>query len=309
MKQGNRGMGEWVKRGLLVAASLLAAGPLAAQTTRALIISGVSGEPRLAQQFQRDANTLRDALTKRFGASAVVLTESSAPKSDKASITSALQTLAAASKAGEQVLVVLIGHASTQGGDARFNIPGPDITAPELASALNGLKGRSVAVVIATSSSGAFAAPLQSAARWIVTATKSGGQNEEVVFPAHFAKALSEDVADLNKDGAVSLAEAFEYTKTEVARFYKQNNRIATEQAVMNGTGPDAFVLRAASSKAADPAVAKLYAEREAIDKQLGALRARKAEMQPAAYDTALEKLLVQLALKDRQIRAAEKSN
>jgi hypothetical protein len=307
----NGALGRWgsgAAWGCLLLLSLLFAFPINAQTTRALIVSGVSGEPRLAQQFQRDATVLRDALTKRFGANTVVLTESSAPRSDKAGITAALQTLASSTKPGEQVLLVLIGHASAQGGEARFNIPGPDITAAELAIALEPLKGRNVAVVVGTSSSGAFLAPLQSAARWVVTATKSGAQNEEVVFAGHFAKALSEDVADINKDGGVSLSEAFEYTKQEVARFYQQNKRIATEQATLTGTGPEGFILRAASSKASDPAVAKLYAEREAIDKQLTALRARKSEMQAAAYESELEKLLVQLALKDRQIRAAEKN-
>ena len=39
------------------------------------------------------------------------------------------------------------------------------------------------------------------------------------------------------------------------------------------------------------------------------ALRNRKAEMQAAAYEAELEQLLVQLAMKDRQIRALEKSN
>jgi hypothetical protein len=280
-----------------------------AQTTRALIVSGVSGEPRLAQQFERDAAAIRNAVVNRFGGSAVVLGEHTTPKSDKASITQAIQTLASSTKPGEQVLVVLLGHASAHGGDIRFNIPGPDITAAELNTALAGLKGRSVAIVVGTSSSGAFIKPLEESARWVLTATKSGAQNEEVVFAGHFARALNEDVADINKDGSVSLPEVFEYTKREVARFYQQNNRIATEQPTLSGASPDAFVLRAASAKAADPTVAKLYAEREALDKQLAALRARKAEMQAAAYEAELEKLLLQLAAKNRQIRAAEGSN
>jgi hypothetical protein len=282
------------------------ASSLHAQTTRALIVSGVSGEPRLAQQFERDAAAIRNAITNRFGGSAVVLTESSTPRSDKPGITQALKALSTSAKPGEQVLIVLIGHGSAQGGDAKFNIPGPDITAAELNSALSGLKGRSLAVVVATSSSGAFIAPLSESARWVITATKSGAQNEEVVFAGHFAKALGEDVADVNKDGSVSLPEAFEYSKREVARFYQQANRIATEQPTLSGAGPDAFVLRAASAKAADPAVAKLYAEREAINKELAVLRARKTEMQAAAYEAELEKLLLQLATKNRQIRAAE---
>jgi hypothetical protein len=278
------------------------------QSTRALIVSGVSGEPRLAAQFERDVATMRSALSQRFGATTTVLTEKSTPKSDKAAITQALQALATSTKAGDQVLVVLVGHGSAQGGDARFNIPGPDITAAEIAAALQSLDKRSVAVVVATSSSGAFIKPLESAGRVVVTATKSGSQNEEVVFAAHFAKALSDDVADINKDGAVSLAEAFEYSKAEVARFYQQNNRIATESAVMTGS-PDGFVLRRPHARAADPAVQKLYAERTSAEQRIAALRAKKGSMQAEVYEAELEKLLLQLATIERQIRAAEQKD
>lgn len=274
-----------------------------------MIVSGVSGEPRLAQQFERDAATMRDALRTRFGAEVVVLTEKSSPRSDKAAVMQALQALADHTKAGDQVLIVLVGHGSAQGGDPRFNIPGPDITASEIAGALKGLAGSNVAVVVATSSSGAFINPLSAAGRVIVTATKSGGQNEEVVFASHFAKALSEDVADINKDGAVSLAEAFEYSKREVARFYQKANRIATEQAVLTGTGAEGFVLRGGSAKSSDPALQKLLTEKAALEQQVAAHKARKSSMPAEQYESELERLLVQLALKDRQIRALEQTH
>ena len=278
------------------------------QTTRALIVSGVSGEPRLAQQFERDVATMRSALATRFGAATTVLTESSSPKSDKASLVSALKSLADGSKAGDQILIVLVGHGSAQSGEVRFNIPGPDITADELAAALDALDQRNVAVVVATSSSGAFIKPLEAPGRAIVTATKHGGQNEEVVFAAHFAKALSDDVADINKDGAVSLAEAFEYSKTEVARFYQQNKRIATESAVLTGNG-GGFVLRAPSAKASNPAVQRLFAERTAVEQKIAAHKAKKSSMPAEQYESELEKLLLQLATVERQIRAAEQKD
>ena len=299
-------LGAWVPGSMGVAMMLALPAASHAQSTRALIISGVSGEPRLAAQFEHDVTTMRNALNSRFGATTVMLTETSSPKSDKAGITQALQSLAASSKAGDQVLVVLIGHGSAQGGDVKFNIPGPDITAAEIASALAPLDKRNVAVVVATSSSGAFIKPLERAGRVIVTATRSGGQNEEVVFASHFAKALSDDVADVNKDGAVSLTEAFEYSKAEVARFYKQNNRIATESAVLTGGGADGFVLKRPSAKASDPAVQKLHAERTSIEQKIAELKAKKSSMAAEQYESDLEKLLLQLATVQRQIRAAE---
>jgi hypothetical protein len=300
-----------MKLGSLGVLAILSLGvsELPAQSTHALLVGGVSGEPRIAQQIERDVTTMRDALSQRFKASTTVLTESSTPKSDKAAITEALRKLVTSSKAGDQVLIVLVGHGSATGGEARFNIPGPDLTADELSRALEPLQGREIAVVVATSASGAFISPLTSASRVIVTATKTGAQNEEVIFAQHFAKALSEDVADINKDGGVSIAEAVEYTKREVTRFYQQHNRIATEAGTLNGANADGFVLRASSSKASNPAVQALYAERSSIQLKITQLKERKGSMPPADYETELEKLLVQLALKERQIRAAEQNN
>jgi hypothetical protein len=279
-----------------------AANASTAQTTHALVVSGVSGEPRFAEQFERDVATISGALRSRFGTTVISLTE---PRSEKAAIIGAIQTISRVSKPGDQILIVLLGHGSAGNGEPRFNIPRADITASELAGTLHLLKGRAVAVIVATSASGAFLEPLAGENRVIVTATKSAAQNEEVIFPQYFAKALREDVADINKDGAVSLTEAVEYTKREVARFYQQQSRIATEHAATSGE-TDKFVLRAPSAKAAaDPAAARLYSQREQLQKRIDQLKARKSEMQPDVYETELGNLLVELARIDRAIRAA----
>ena len=112
---------------------------------------------------------------------------------------------------------------------------------------------------------------------------------------------------DINKDGRLSLAEAFEYSQHEVTRFYEQNNRIATETATLTGGGAGSFVLRAGSSKAADPALTKLYTERDLLERQIAALKARKAGTPDDIYNAEMEKLLLQLARLERNIRALEK--
>lgn len=275
---------------IVLALALACAAPVQAQTTRALIVAGVGGEPRLSQQFQQDGTALRTALVQRFGAQAALLTESSAPRSDKAGITAAFSRLAADTRAGDRILIVLIGHGSAQNGSVRFNIPGPDVTAEELAQLMAPLRGRDVAVVVATSAGGAFRAALAAPGRVVATATRSGAENEEVVFARFFARALSEDVADTDKDGGVSIVEAFEYAKREVARFYQSQNRLATEHAVLGDTAAAArFVLRAGSSAAAS-------SEAAAIQRRIDALRARKSSMSETAYEAELEKLLLELA-------------
>ena len=55
-----------------------------------------------------------------------------------------------------------------------------------------------------------------------------------------------------------------------------------------------------------DPELARLYQERTEIQSRIDAIRARRDSMEEDAYLAALEPLLVELALKNREIRAAE---
>jgi hypothetical protein len=55
-----------------------------------------------------------------------------------------------------------------------------------------------------------------------------------------------------------------------------------------------------------DPRLGTLYSERFALEEQIDVLRTRKATMTADAYDDELEKLLVALARKAREIRSME---
>jgi hypothetical protein len=52
-----------------------------------------------------------------------------------------------------------------------------------------------------------------------------------------------------------------------------------------------------------DPAMKKLVDEKEAIDRQIAALKLKKNAMDEAQYDAQMEKLLTDLALKTKEIR------
>ncbi|HUP89568.1 MAG TPA: hypothetical protein VM100_09465 [Longimicrobiales bacterium] len=280
---------------LVIAFLLLLATSLQAQTARALIVSGVSGDPAIATQMQRDANTLRDAIGKRFGGTVAVLAENTTPRSDRASIQQAIAKLASDAGVNDRIIVVLLGHGSGTGDDVRFNIPGPDLTAAELASLLTPLGQREVAVVVATSASGPFLESLKAPNRLVVTATRSASEAESVIFAQHFARALNEDVADTDKDEGVSIKEAYEYARREVERTYQQQNRLATEHAqVSDSVRAAGFVLR---SGAPGPAVATTIPRptaqpgpntaprKNALRTMLDAQRAKSAELVRARLD------------------------
>jgi hypothetical protein len=173
--------------------------------------------------------------------------------------------------------------------------------------------------------------PILSAAnRVIITATKSSFERNESVFGRYFVAALSADGADVDKDGRVSLLEAYRYAVTETKRYYESEGRLQTEHSQLDddgdkkGTaepdlqvaaGADGAVARriflaggvyASAAGANDPRLAALYKERFALEGEIEALKKRKALLSPDAYDDALENLLVELAMKSKAIRAME---
>jgi hypothetical protein len=236
-------------------------------------------------------------------------------------VAQAIARVAERAAPGDQVWVVLIGHGSAQGEVSRFNLPGPDLTAQDFARLLAPLARQRVAFVNAASASGDFARALAGEGRAIVTATKSPSERNATQFATHFAAALSEDVADVDKDGRVSLLEAFGYTKREVARSYETENRLLTEHAQLEDDGDGvasdapsagakdgrlaaALSLGAGGGSAGTAAAPATARERE-LAQQVTALRARKATLDSTAYYAQLEAVLVELARASRAARTA----
>jgi hypothetical protein len=327
-----------------IIAGLAVAAPAAAQSTgrvRALIVTGVAGEPQIADAFHKQATGMIDALTTRFGIPAsdiVYLAEMPSrdaarikAASTKANIEKELAALGEQSKRGDVLFVMLIGHGSGDDTSPRFNVTGPDIAAADFARVFDTIDGPTIAVVNAASASGGFVATLSGPNRVIATATKSGMERNQTRFASYFVQAYAGDVADADKDGRVSVLEAYDYARREVVRAYEQENHLLTEHAQLDDNGdkkgtaaPDpksgdgglarrVFLGRTAGSVTAaaarvsssDPRVASLEREKDAIEARLDSLRRRKTTMDSTAYEKALEDLLVQLAEKNKAIRDA----
>jgi hypothetical protein len=139
----------------------------------------------------------------------------------------------------------------------------------------------------------------------VLTSTRSAVERNETRFASHFVRGLESLEADANKDGRVTVLEAFDYARRAVEREYEQGNRLLTEHAVLSDSSLAATVTFGVRRAAADPRVAALVAERQALEEQVAALRARKASMAEAAYEAELERLLVAIAEKSAAIRAA----
>jgi hypothetical protein len=322
----------------VVAIAALRPPPSALAQTRLVVISGLAGEPKYVEAFHAWSASLIDAARTRYGvsdSSIVWLAEDPAKaagriagKSTKESIERTLDGLASRMRAGEQLVLVLVGHGSMQGEGARLTLPGPDLTAADLSRLLAKHANRRVAVIVAASSSGDFVPALSAPGRVVITATKSGFERNESVFGEHFIAALAGDGADADKDGRVSLLEAFVYATREVRRFYEQENRLLTEHALLDDNGDrsgsaepgargaDGGVARAffltgavASATSSDPRAAALRKEKEQLESKIEALKARKDAMDAKAYEAELERLLLDLASTTRSLRSLEGRN
>jgi hypothetical protein len=311
-------------------AGLLGALPLPAQM-HVIIVTGASGEQQYASSFHATASSLVDALVGRFGFTPddiTYLAEDPARdtkridgKSSKQELTQAISR--AASRGGDRVMLFLIGHGSHAGNDSRFNLPGPDLTAAELAILLEPLKAKQVAIINAASASGDFMPVLSARNRIVITATKSSHERNETLFPKHFVAAFTTAGADTDKDERVSLLEAFIYAKREVARAYESDSRLATEHGMLDDDGdrrgsadPDPragdgaaarrFIIgarTATTATAGNTADATLVKRKEQLEAQVEALRRRKETMAADAYTTELERLLVELARVNQSLR------
>jgi hypothetical protein len=321
--------------------SMTGGGPVAATSaaaqapaqTHVLIVTGIPGEPRFAKAFSTQARTLAQALVQRHGVPRenvnVLVSDASADptlvagKATKAEIAKAIARIGLAAKPDDRVAIVLIGHGSGTGPDSRINISGPDLTAAELARELAALGSRPVAVINAASASGDFARVLAGANRIIITATASSQERNETIFGEHFVAAFAGDGADADRDGRISLLEAYRYAQREVQRVYERDNRLLTEHARLEDDGdgrgtaaPDgekgdgvlarqfAFGGGALAARATtDTTLARLLRERGDLERRIEALRARKDSMAAEAYERELETLLVRLAEVNRAAR------
>lgn len=308
--EGVSGHARWWRRGT-TALCLLAAVPAQAQRTHAVVVAGLSGDPAFSTRFAAAVSATHAAARDRWGvtdSSLFVFTEDSTRyngRSTRENIGRAFVTLSKRVAPGDVVLVLLLGHGSGEGAGSKVNLPGPDATAAEYAAWLAPYGAQQVVFVNAATGSGDFVPVLSAPGRVVITATRSAVEKNDAEFLQHFTRALTSDDADVDKDGRLSVLEAFRFARSEVTKSYASSNRMLTEHAVLSDSVVAARIAFGRRTASADPRIAALIAERLALESQVAALRARKPSMDATAYETELERLLLAIAEKSAAIRAA----
>lgn len=305
-----------------------AAPAAAARDSRwAVVVSGASGGPEYAKQLATWRQGIQAALTSRFGFQAAqiiqLVDESARDSGTPATAENVKKTFASLQgRVGktDAVLVVLLGHGTYDGQQAKFNLVGPDLTAADWATMLNAVPGRLV-VVNTTESSAPFLEALAARGRIVITATETTAQKFATVFPEYFVKALGDAQSDLDKNGRTSIWEIFSSSSGAVARHYTERAQLTTERAVLSDTGDRTgvqataesgpqgtmarsfFLDRDPAAESADPAVRGLVDRRRALEAEAEALIQRKRDTEPGAWAAEFERLMIELARVSREIR------
>ena len=295
----------------------------AAQDIHLIVIVGVGGDEEHSAKFHKWASAVVDSAKKRGLPEGSIAYLGEQPDQDpariraratKENVTKAFEDAARRAKPADELFVLLIGHGSFDGKTAAFNLPGPDLTAADYAVLLDRFTTQRITFVNTASSSGAFIQPLAGPARTIVAATKTGGERNETRFPAFFVEALEGEAADRDRNGRISVLEAFDYSAAKVKEAYEKEGNLLTEHATLDDGSEGKFAATQffsprgarASAAAADPAMRALLEQRDALEEQVAALRLKKDSMEAARYEQELEKLLTDLALKTKAIRDLE---
>jgi hypothetical protein len=181
------------------------------------------------------------------------------------------------------------------------------------------------------SSSGPFINRLSAEGRIVITATKSGNEMNYARFGQYLAEAIADPRADLDKDGQVSLLEAFLTASGRVEDYYRTHAQLATEHALLDDTGDRlgtpgswfrgvratkrakdgaqldglrAHQLHLISSSREQNMPAEARRRRDQLEISIAALRDKKNKLPEDEYYVELEKLMVELATLYRSAEA-----
>jgi hypothetical protein len=210
---------------------------------RVIVVVGAPGESEYGQQFENAAKAWERAST-TAGAPCLTIGLENASTNELEQLKKALAD--EPQETTRELWLILIGHGTFDGKDAKFNLRGPDLSATNLATWLQPFR-RPLAIVDTSSASSPFLKQLSAPGRVVITSTRSGYEQNYARFGQYFSRAISDPKADLDKDGQVSLLEAYLMAAHDLADFYKTEGRLATEHPLLDdngdglGTPPDWF--------------------------------------------------------------------
>jgi hypothetical protein len=214
---------------------------------QALIISGLSGDPKGAYaRNMRDWKNRFVALIKKQGgvpdenfrvltetpdAQAVPLEE----KSTRENVRKALDQAGTLMNEHDQFILVMLGHGTVTEPTGKLCLPGPDLTATELARALDGLPTQHIAIINCASGGAEFLRKYSKSGRVVISAAGVPGQGQQTYFAEFFLLAHETGKGDADGDGHVSMLEAFNWAAGECVNWYHRQYKDGKASGRRNG--------------------------------------------------------------------------
>lgn len=316
----------------LTLAVLLVLAPAAARAQQrfALVVSGATGGEEYVTQYAAWTDALKDTLVARMKfdpAEITILAESDEPEtaSTAVNVRRAVASVRDRMSRDDLLFVLLVGHGTFDGIDAKFNLVGPDLEASEWAALLEPLPGR-IVVVNTTAGSFPFIQRLSGPNRIVITATDSVAQRFDTVFAEYFVNAFADEAADLDKNARVSIWEAFASAAAGVRRHYQERGQLSTERSLLDdngdgigtsaaeqgGDGAQAarIYLEVAQPGAAptDEVLLKLLQRKALLEGELEELKIRKAFLPAEEYAKEFERIITEYARVSSEVRKRAKS-
>jgi hypothetical protein len=219
----------------------------------------------------------------------------------------------------EELWIIMIGHGTFDGESALFNLQGPDVAATELKEWLKPLE-KKIVLVNCASASGPFIKECSAQGRIVITATRSGSEDNFARFGGFFSQAVRDQEADVDQDGSTSLLEAFQYAAGLLKDYYAQKGQLMTEHPLLEDNGDAAgtpadfyspgkkkrqdnsrldgmlarqtFLVKPAAETPLPPELRK---QRDQLEAELISLRDEKDSLKENVYMEKLEALMIRL--------------
>jgi hypothetical protein len=290
------------------------AGLYAQAAVHYVTVAGLGGEADYEQRFASLASEMDKLLKGSSGA--VQVHTLYGPATSRKAVADVMAQVAGRATRDDSFVLMLIGHGSFDGQDYKFNLPGPDISAIELATLCDRVAASRQLVVNMTSASGGAIPAMQKPGRAIISATKSGSEKNATIFARYWVQAMRDAAADADKNDVVTALEAFRFAGRQTTAFFETQKRLATEHAVLEDTGQGEGVREPSSENgqgllassfpllrigqaqraAADPAKRKLLERKEEVEQQIDKLKYEKAALPQEVYRKQLTAQLLELA-------------
>jgi hypothetical protein len=293
-------------RRALITSLCLFASPAMAEL-EVVIVEGLGGEPRYAEQFAEQVSAIEAAAGTLTQAGRIAVFRSGDFGRDE--LIAHFEEVSTRIGADDRLAVFLVGHGSYDDHEYKFNIAGPDITDTDLRDVLEGAGGRSTLLVNTSSSSGATVDRLKADDRTLILATRSGSERHATRFGGYFVAALSNSSADLDKNRIVSAEEAFRFAERQVSDYYERNGQLATEHPRLEGSQAARFSLArldASRPSREDDQLSVMLNRRDVLNDEIDALRLRRDSMTTETYQAELLEKMIELATLEDEIELRE---